>query len=157
MKYFFFNKYFCVEGIPVPLRLHSDNMTVVNCLNRLGSARSKPLNDWVVSILSTLRKKDLFLTTCHIAGVRNVIADGLSRSKPLSSEWTLDHQSFSWLCQKEFVPSVDLFATKENHKLRSYVSPVPDIEAVAVDAFSSSQSIGVVGNQSISSLRRRSS
>ena len=74
--------------------------------------------------------------------MRNVIADGLSRSKPLSSEWALDHQSFTWLCQREFVPSVDLFATRENHKLPSYVSPVPDDKAVAIDAFSISWSKG---------------
>ena len=68
------------------LRLHSDNMTAVNCLARGGSAKSPPLNSWVLSILQLLSKKALHLTACHIAGVRNVVADGLLRSKSLSTE-----------------------------------------------------------------------
>ena len=60
----------------------------------------------------------------------------VSCSKPLPSEWTLDEESFRLVCQREFVPQVDLFATRENRKLSSFVSPVPDPLAVGVDAFS---------------------
>ena len=118
------------------IRLHSDNMTAVNCLNRCGSARSFPLNSWIVSILRLLSRRSLHLTACHIAGVKNVVADGLSRNVPLSSEWSLDVHSFQLLCRREFVPEVDLFATRENHKVPQFVSPLPDPLAVAVDAFS---------------------
>ena len=120
----------------VHLRLHSDNMTVVNCLSRGGSARSVPLNRWIISILHLLQQRQLVLTACHIAGVRNVIADGLSRNSPLPSEWSLDEESFRLMCHREFVPQVDLFATRENRKLDAYVSPVPDRWAIGVDAFS---------------------
>ena len=117
------------------IALHSDNMTVVNCLSRLGSARSKPLNSWVVSILSLLRDRGIFLTTCHVAGVRNVVADALSRSVPLKSEWSLDDDSFRLLCRRTFYPQVDLFATRENRKVEAFISPVQDHLAVGVDAF----------------------
>ena len=80
--------FFALKRLPIPrgvhLRLHSDNATAVACLNRSGSARSRPLNSWTLSILHQLEKKGLFLTAFHIAGVRNIIADGLSRSTPLT-------------------------------------------------------------------------
>ena len=41
---------------------------------------------------------------------------------------------FRWLSQIDFQPQLDLFATKFNHKLPQYVSPVPDPKALAVDA-----------------------
>ena len=88
-----------------------------------------------MSILSLVSSKGIFISAFHIAGVRNVIADGLSRTKPLSSEWSLDDASFQWIVSKFFLPQIDLFATAENKKLEAYVSPVPDSQAVAVDAF----------------------
>ena len=41
------------------------------------------------------------------------------------------------MCEREFVPSVDLFATRENLRLPSLVSLVPDPLALEVDAFPS--------------------
>ena len=66
------------------------------------------------------------------------MAVGLSRSKPLSSEWALDLESFCWICDREFVPEVDLFTTRENHLLPQFVSPVPDHLAAGTDTFSMS-------------------
>ena len=40
---------------------------------------------------------------------------------------------FQTLCQKWHQPQIDLFATRFNHKLPQFVSPVPDSLAVAVD------------------------
>ena len=64
-----------------------------------------------------------------------MVVDGLSRSKPLSSEWSLDAVSFQWKCERTFVPEIDLFATRENHRIKPFISPVPDSEAFAIDAF----------------------
>ena len=54
----------------------------------------------------------------------------------MSTEWSLDKTSFDLLCQRFFVPEVDLFATRENHQVETFVSPVVDSSAVATDAFS---------------------
>ena len=43
-------------------------------------------------------------------------------------------QVFKQICQKWFTPHVDLFATRLNHKLPLYVSPVPDQNAWDIDA-----------------------
>ena len=65
-----------------------------------------------------------------------MVADGLSRDVPLPSEWSLDDHSFQLLCRREFLPEVDLFATRENNKVPVFVSPLQDHLAVDVDAFS---------------------
>ena len=71
----------------------------------------------------------------HIPGCLNVMADLLSRSNQVqSTEWSLHLQVFKQICQKWFTPHVDLFATRLNHKLLLYVSPVPDQYAWDIDA-----------------------
>ena len=65
----------------------------------------------------------------------NLVADQLSRSQQtLHTEWSLNPKIFRWLSQIDFQPQIDLFATRFNHKLPQYVSPVPDPKALAVDA-----------------------
>ena len=49
-----------------------------------------------------------------------------------STEW--HPQVFKQICQKWFIPHVDLFATHLNHKLPLYVSLVPDRNAWNIDA-----------------------
>ena len=70
----------------------------------------------------------------HIPGHLNVIADKLSRlGQTIQTEWSLP-EIFQKLCTKWHRPQIDLFATRFNHKLPQFVSPVPDSLAVAVDA-----------------------
>ena len=65
----------------------------------------------------------------------NVMADLLSRSNQVqSTEWSLHPQVFKLVCHKWFTPHVDLFATRLNHKVLLYVSPVPDQHAWDIDA-----------------------
>ena len=54
----------------------------------------------------------------------------------IQTEWSLDQQVFSLLCSNWGLPQVDLFATRFNHKLPKFVSPVLDQEAWAVDTLS---------------------
>ena len=71
----------------------------------------------------------------HIPGCLNVMADLLSRSNQVqSTEWSLHLQVFKQICQNWFTPHVDLFATRLNHKVPLYVSPVPDQSAWDIDA-----------------------
>ena len=68
-------------------------------------------------------------------GCLNVMADLLSRSNEVqSTEWLLHLQVFKQICQKWFTPHVVLFATRLNHKVPLYVSPVPDQHALDIDA-----------------------
>ena len=59
----------------------------------------------------------------------------LSRSNQVqSTEWSLHPQVFKQICRKWFTPHVDLFATRLNHKVPLYISPVPDQNAWDIDA-----------------------
>ena len=73
----------------------------------------------------------------HIPGRLNVIADKLSRhNQVIQTEWSLSPQVFHLLCSKWARPQIDLFATRFNHRLPKFVSPVPDPAAWAVDVLS---------------------
>ena len=69
----------------------------------------------------------------HIPGCLKVMANLLSRSNQVqSTEWSLHPQVFKQICHKWF--TAHLFATRLNHKLPLYVSPVPDQNAWDIDA-----------------------
>ena len=74
------------------------------------------------------------LTAAHIQGKFNIIADQLSRKVTLSTEWSLPAKDFRTILKMNPKLQVDLFATHLNHKLKTFISPCPDQQAVAVDA-----------------------
>ena len=113
----------------------SDNTTVVAYINKEGGMRSGPLCALLWRILTWCSQKQVTLKACHIPGHLNVIADKLSRlGQTIQTEWSLLLEVFLSICKKWHQPQVDLFATRFNHKLPQFVSPVPDPLAVAVDA-----------------------
>lgn len=84
----------------------------------------------------TLPRK-LHLRARHIPGRLNVIADQLSREgQILPTEWSLAPDAVRMVFDTWGRPMVDLFATRYNNKLPSFVSPVPDPLALEVDALS---------------------
>ena len=62
------------------------------------------------------------------------------QTQVIQTEWSLTQQVFNLLCSRWARPHVDLFATRFNHKLPKFVSPVPDLTAWAVDALSLGES-----------------
>ena len=118
------------------VQLLSDNTTAVACLLHQGTLRSDALLDLSVEILEFCLLHSIVLVPKHLSGSLNVLADRASRSGPITTEWSLDSETFAWL-DSNFGPfQVDLLATRENHQLPSYVSPCPDPEATEVNAFS---------------------
>ncbi len=86
-------------------------------------------------ILIWCRDHRVVLSAIHISGKSNVLADYLSRgSGPVPNEWTLSQ----WVCNAVLAtwgnPWLDLFATRVNHRLPLYVSPMQDLHAWGVDA-----------------------
>ena len=78
-------------------------------------------------LLLWCNQRQIVLRARHIPGHLNVIADKLSRHKQvIQTEWTLLQGVFDLLCQRWHKPEVNLFATRFNHKLPMFVSPVPD-------------------------------
>jgi hypothetical protein len=116
--------------------LLSDNTACVAYLRRQGGTKSTDMCALTWDILHRLLRLQVKLLVRHIPSSRNVLADALSRRKPLLTEWSLNPSVFR--CLLRLVPrlSVDLFATRLNHQLSQFVSPCPDQRALAVDALS---------------------
>ena len=122
----------CVDKIVL---IATDNTTVVAYINKEGEMRSGPLCALLWRILTWCSQRQVTLKARHIPGRLNVIADKLSRlGQTIQTEWSLLPEIFQQICNQWHRPQVDLFATRFNHKLPQFVSPVPDSLAIAVDA-----------------------
>ena len=117
--------------------LATDNTTVVSYVKRQGGTKSRSLLRQTEELYGFLEDYNIVLKCRHIPGRLNVLADGLSRrGQVLATEWALEPAVVQMLWQVWDRPTVDLFATRYNHQLPIYVSPVPDGEAWGVDALS---------------------
>ena len=117
------------------VRILSDSQVALSCIHQQGSKNFHDLYNLYKELLVFCRDHQISLVPVHIKGVLNVLADQGSRYGPISTEWSLDQQSFSWICRHfRIVPEVDLFATRVNSKLPSFISPCPDEMALAWDA-----------------------
>lgn len=117
----------------------TDNSTVVAHINKQGGTRSSQLCLEAECLIRFAFKYRLFIRARHLPGHRNVLADALSRpDKIIGTEWSLHPGVFRRVCQAFGTPNIDLFATSRNHKLPVYFSPLPESEALAVDAMSQS-------------------
>ena len=119
------------------MSLHTDNMTVRSYLLKQGGTVSSILNRYTEMVWRALVELNVTLSVAHISGCLNVLADKLSRpGQILPGEWSLCKETFLALTQVWGVPSIDLFATKFNAQLPSYVSPCPDSQSTHQDALS---------------------
>ena len=115
--------------------LLADNTTSVSYLRKQGGLRSFDLYDLTRQVYHLTERLGVNLVVRHIPSKRNVLADALSRSRPLATEWRLNPRVFQLL--QSLVPlSIDLFATRLNNQLPVFVCPFPDPEAVDTDALS---------------------
>ena len=115
----------------------TDNTTVVAYIRHQGGTRSPDLSEEVWNILNLCLAHNIQLLAKHIPGRFNTLADRMSRiDKPISREWSLDQEIANKIFQIMDFPSIDLFATRLNHRLPLYVSPIPDQKALSIDALS---------------------
>ena len=113
----------------------TDNSTVVAYINKQAGTHSAELCTLLWKIMTWCYRYQITLKARHIPGCLNVMADLLPRSNQVQSiEWSLHLQVFKQICLKWFTPHVNLFATRLNHKVPLYVSPVPDPNAWDIDA-----------------------
>ena len=118
------------------VRMMMDNTTVVACVNKMGTSHSKHCNMITKQIWDFCIEKGVWLSAAHVLGRENVDADLESRKINYDTEWKLNTE----LLQQAFHilgvnPDLDLFASRINTQLSSYVSFKPDPGAKAVDAF----------------------
>ena len=117
-------KHLCRDQIVL---IATDNTTVVSYINKQGGMRSGSLCALLWRLLSWCHPTGKVLRARHIPGWLNVIADKLSRyNQVIQTEWSISQQVFNHLCLRWAQPQFDLFATRFNHKLPTFVPLVPD-------------------------------
>ena len=113
----------------------SDNTTAVAYINKQGGTRSMSLMQLTEEVLLWLDAHQITVIGRHIPGKLNVLADALSRHKQIiPTEWSIHPKIPLLLWGIWGRPHVDMFATRHNHKLPTFVSPVPDPMAYNVNA-----------------------
>ncbi|CAC5376712.1 unnamed protein product [Mytilus coruscus] len=96
--------------------IKSDNMTVVQYVNKQGGTRSIDLCYKTWDLWKMAIKNKIVLRAAHIAGRKNILADQLSRNKIFPTEWTLNDQVVQTIFSIWGNPMIDLFALGDNHK-----------------------------------------
>lgn len=118
------------------IALLGDNTTALSYIKHGGGTKSRTCNAEAEQLLLWTEAQEITLVPRFIPGERNVIADTLSRKKQIiQSEWTLNQEICKRLWSLWETPQWDLFATRFNNRLQTFVSPVPDHRVWAVDAF----------------------
>ena len=123
-----------VERKGVVIQILTDNTSAIAAVKKSSSVATH-LSEISRLIWRRAKAFNWDLKISHIQGCYNIIADQLSRRTELPTEWSLSPEDFKKIYRLNPEIQVDLFATKLNNKLSTYVSPCPDEKAAAVDAF----------------------
>ena len=127
---------FVKEFSNLSIKLFIDNTTVISILKT-----------WEPPIIFTSTvfvkkyengaKTEVFGYSAFILIQKNTLADRPSRITYIQAEWMLEKLLFDRVLQTlKFSPTSELFASRLNYQLLTYVSCKPDTNAYAVDAFS---------------------
>ena len=76
------------------LQIVSDNTTLVNIMNKLGSSHSKICKSIAYDIWRFAISKNIWLSASHISGKPNMKAYEESRQHETQTEWKLSRQAF---------------------------------------------------------------
>ena len=106
--------------------------------SKRGGTRSRDLCLLSWRILQICRAWETCLLVRHIPSCLNVLADSLSRSKPLPTKWQISPCLFKPIFNLLPTLHIDLFATIRNAKLPVFPSPFPEMSAKVVDVLSHS-------------------
>lgn len=130
---------FCQNMSKVHVQVRSDNVTAVAYIKHMGGSVSKLCISLALEIWNWCIDHDIWLSVTHIPGKCNVEADFGSRKLiNKDTEWSLYGEVFKVLTKLWGKPEIDLFASRLNHKLTTYVAWHPDPHASHIDAFTMS-------------------
>ena len=114
-----------------------DNSTAVSYINKQGGTRSPQCLRITYQLYQFVQDHGMVIRARHIPGVLNRLADLLSRGdRVVQTEWTLDPRVAHRIFAIWGRPHLDLMAIRLSAQLPTFVSPVPDDLAFAVDAMS---------------------
>lgn len=117
------------------VRVHTDSDVTKFIINKK-TARSPALIKQLTELLQVARVLQVHITAARIPTELNVVADGLSRIKPLTTEWRLPKEVFEELQGWTGTIEVDLMATPNNKQVERFVAPFDHPRALFTDALS---------------------
>lgn len=126
------------------VKVLTDNSTAVAYLNKQGGTRSRALCRIAARIFEWAEVNISSLSAVHLKGEENVKADFLSRRPLLKGEWMLNPGIFAQVIQRFGRPCIDLFASGQNHQVKSFFSLNHRDLPQGVDAFSQSWKKGLL-------------
>ena len=118
------------------IRVRTDSTTALAYVKNMGGTKSEDCLREAIAIWEWAQELGNWLTITHIPGVENVLADLRSRKFRDHLEWNLSEGIFEEICARWGTPDVDMFASRLNAKLETYVSWEPEPENWKTDAFS---------------------
>ena len=113
-----------------------DNVTPIAYINNVGGVKSETCYNIACRIWNFGTENNLWISAAHMPCKDNIEADQQSRILQDATEWKLHPELFQKIVDKFGKPDIDLFASRINRQLKSYVSWHPEPEAMAVNAFS---------------------
>ena len=128
-------KAFCKSVRDIHVLIKSDNSCAVAYINNMGGIKSEECNSLAKSIWLWCMDRNIWLSATHIPGSSND-ADFESRHFSENVEWKLKESIFSQITDIWGLPCIDMFASRLNKQIDSFVSWRPDPDAVAVNGFS---------------------
>ena len=99
----------------------------------MGGTRSKVCNSATKLIWDWAQQHKVWLTVAYIPGIQNKIADAKSRVFKDHLEWSLNTSLYDIIINKWGPPTVDLFASRNNAKVKRFVSWHLEPESWRVD------------------------
>ena len=133
--------YFALQSIYASIKnqhieFQCDNVSAVKYINDMGGMTSLDMDSLACNIWNWCIQRNIYISAVHISGFSNAHANYLSRHFSDSTEWMLKREIFERLCSQCFLPDVDLFASRLNKQLSTFVSWFPEVGAYRNDAFS---------------------
>ena len=119
----------------IEILIKSDNTTAISYINRMGGSKSSECEVMAKSIWNFCEENEIWIKATYIPGKENIEADFMSRNFTDNTEWTLNPHIFDIICETWGTPEVDMFASRVNHKVDTYVSWGKDPLAIDNDAF----------------------
>ena len=100
----------------VHIKVLTDNSTAVPCTNKFGTSRSQECES-VTKEISNSANSAIWLSAIHFPEKHNTEADFTRNTKQeIHTEWKLNESDLG------FYPTIDLFVTRINTQLRTFVS-----------------------------------
>ena len=118
------------------IQLQLDNTTAVAYVNNMGGSKSLELDQLAKDLWEWSISREIWVSVVHIPGISNVDADEQSRHFNDKHEWALHTRAFQEIISEYLELTIDLFATRHNHKICTYCSWKPHPGCPFVDAFS---------------------